>query len=164
MRVSVGCWEELLEGGHHRAVVAEQSLEDGGLGVHFEGRGGKDVVRPRVSAREGHLSVVQQRVGVKVADHGVVEEGVRVGVVEVAKDDDGALRFSSEGVNVVGQGWKCMVCLGGVINVGVDDQHRTNGGGQALEVGVAEIGDELKTGGVLAEEGAPDEDGQALSS
>jgi hypothetical protein len=34
-------------------------------------------------------------VGVKVADHGVVEEGVRMGVVEVAKDDDGALWFSS---------------------------------------------------------------------
>ena len=94
-----------------------------------------------------------------MADHGVVEEGVRVGVVEVAKDDDGALWFSSEGVNVVGQGWKCMVCLGGVVHVGVDDQHMTDGGDQALEVGVADIGDELKTGGVVAEEGASDEDG-----
>jgi hypothetical protein len=74
-----------------------------------------------------------------VADHGVVEEGVRVGVIEVAKDDDWALWFSSEGVNVVGQGWKCLVCLSGVVYVGVDDQHRTDGGGQALEVGVAEI-------------------------
>ena len=122
------------------------------MGVHVEGRGGKDVIWSRVLAREGHLSVAQQGVGVEVADHGVVEEGVCVGVVEVAKDDDGALQFSSEGVNVMGQGWKCMVCLGGVVDVSVDDQYRAYGCGQALEVGIAEIGDELKTGGVLAEE------------
>jgi len=64
---------------------------------------------------------------------------------------------------MVGEGWKCKVCLGGVVYVGVDDQHRADGGGEALEVGVAVIRDKLKTGEVAVEEGASDEDGQALS-
>jgi hypothetical protein len=102
-------------------------------------------------------------VGVKVADHDIVEKRVRTGVVEVAKDDDGALWFSSEGFNVVGEGWKCEVRVCGVVDVGIDDQHRADGGSQALEVGVAEIGDELEAGGVAVEEGASDEDGQTLS-
>ena len=65
---------------------------------------------------------------------------------------------------MVGEGWKCKVCLGGVVYVSVDDQHRADGGGEALEVGVAVIRDKLKAGEVAVEEGASDEDGQALSS
>lgn len=60
----------------------------------------------------------------------------------------------------MGEGWKCLVCLG---SVSVNDQHRADGGSQAPEVGVGEIGDELEAGGVAGEEGASDEDGQTLS-
>ena len=59
---------------------------------------------------------------------------------------------------MVGEGWKCKVCLGGVVHVGIDDQHWADGGGEALEVGVAVIRDKLKAGEVAVEEGASDED------
>lgn len=58
-----------------------------------------------------------------------------------------------------GQGWECLGSVGGVVDVGVDDQHRPERGGQALEVGVAEIVEEFKAGGEALEEGASDEDG-----
>lgn len=82
----MGCrsGEEPFESGYHRVVVALLDVEDGGVSGHVKGRRGKYVVRPRVCTWEGHLSVAQEGVGVKLSDHDVVEEGVRMGVVEIA--------------------------------------------------------------------------------
>jgi hypothetical protein len=158
------CGKKLLEGGHHRAVVAEEIWEDGGLRVHGKVRGGEDVIRAGVGLGKGHLSVSQQRVSVEVSYHGVVKQFVGAGVVEVTKEDDMAWGVPSEGVDVVGQSCEGRGCCSGVVYIGVNDQCRSQGGGQNLKVVVAVITDELGPDGVAREEGAAYEDCKALSS